>query len=137
MKHIVTITSLLLVLALVCLPTNAQSLEGETRRYAKDGLAFQYPASWVLTDKSTAEAQHLMISREGSSAVVMIVALRDLVSDGRQLDSARNSFTQPLIENMAKKFGVSGSSGSPAVTESDRARSRRFSQPRSTERQGA
>lgn len=37
MKHIVTITSLLLVLAFVCLPTNAQSLEGETRRYAKDG----------------------------------------------------------------------------------------------------
>lgn len=108
MKHILTITRLLLTVAFVCLPTNPQSSGGETTRYAKDGLAFEYPVGWVLTDKSTAEAQHMILSREGSSVLVMIVALRALVSDGRKLDSAVKSFKEPLIENISNKFGESG-----------------------------
>ena len=97
------------MLAFVCLPANAQASEGETKQYAKDGMAFQYPVGWVITDKSSAEAQHLILSREGSSVLIMIVALRALGSDSAPLDSSRTSFTQRLIETMAKKFGESGS----------------------------
>jgi len=93
------------MLAFVCLPANSQAPESETNLYAKDGLAFEYPVSWILTDKTTAETQHLIISREGSSALIMIVALRALARESRQLDAAHKGFTQPLIENMSEKFG--------------------------------
>ena len=86
-----------------CLQTRAQSSEGDTRLYTKDRLAFQYPSSWTITDKSTSEAQHLLITREGSSVLIMIVALRALVSDGRRLDSTRTGFTQRLIETMSEE----------------------------------
>ncbi len=54
------------------------SYQAEMNHFAKDGLAFSYPAGWVLTDNSTDDAQRLLIARKGSSIQIMIVARRGI-----------------------------------------------------------
>ena len=74
--------------------------------FAKDGLSFDYPAGWKLADRSTEAAQHLVLSREGSSALIMVIAHRDAVADIHQFETARDATTTPYVQNLARGLGV-------------------------------
>ena len=74
--------------------------------FAKDGLSFEYPSGWKLLDKSTEAAQHLILWREGSSVIVMVIAHRDAVENLEQFEAAREAITKPYVEMLARQFGV-------------------------------
>lgn len=89
---------------LLCLFPSAQTATGG--RYEKDGLSFSYPAGWKVEDKSNAQAQHLVLTREGGSALVMVVAYRDLISTNAQFAAARDQMTKPYADSVARELGL-------------------------------
>jgi TonB family protein len=88
----------------------AQTSTTETNTFTKDGLDFSYPAGWTLTDKSTPAAQHLILSKANTTALIMIVAYRDLISNTEQFPVLVKSVTTPYLDNIAKNFVVPGQS---------------------------
>jgi TonB family protein len=87
-------------------PSAAQTTNDAAGHFAKDGLSFDYPAGWKLADRSTEAAQHLVLTREGSSALVMVIAHRDTVADLRQFEEARDAVTTPYVQNLARSLGL-------------------------------
>lgn len=94
----------LALMVLLCAPASAQTTAGG--RYEKDGLSFSYPAGWRVEDKSNAQAQHLVLTREGGSALVMVVAYRDLISTNAQFAAARDQITKPYADSVARELGL-------------------------------
>jgi TonB family protein len=103
-----------LLISMMCAPAplrsktaaQSQSSQSAVEHFAKDGLSFDYPTGWKLTDRSTEAAQHLILSREGSSALLMVIAHRDAVANGQQVVAARESITLPYVEQLARSLGV-------------------------------
>jgi TonB family protein len=88
-------------------PASAQSTgAGGVGHFAKDGLAFDYPAGWALADRSTPQAQHLLLTRPGSSALMMIIAYREPITSREQLLAAQLEITEPFVQDVARKFGT-------------------------------
>jgi len=88
----------------------AQTPTTETNKFTKDGLEFNYPAGWTLTDKSTSAAQHLILSKPNTTALIMIVAYRDLISNTEQFPALVKSVTVPYVDSIAKNFVLPGQS---------------------------
>jgi TonB family protein len=75
-------------------------------RFSKDGLSFEYPKGWALTDNSNAQLQHLILRRPDSSALIMVVAQREPLQNVGQLYASRNTVTKPYVENIARQLGA-------------------------------
>ncbi|HKC65915.1 MAG TPA: hypothetical protein VKB86_19885, partial [Pyrinomonadaceae bacterium] len=69
-----TIAKQIVLIALLCLASFAQPTQSEIKHFAKEGLAFDYPAKWTLTDKSNSQVQHLILSDPENSVLVMVIA---------------------------------------------------------------
>ncbi|MCA1633333.1 MAG: hypothetical protein LC802_06325 [Acidobacteria bacterium] len=94
----------LLTATLMCVAASAQTPPGG--RYVQDGLSFSYPTGWTLTDKSNAQAQHLILTRDGGSALVVVIAYRELIVSPGQLAAAHHNLWRPFALDMARKLGV-------------------------------
>jgi len=95
----------ILTITICCLTALAQT-QSEVKHFASDGLSFDYPAGWAMTDRSTPQAQHLVFTLPGSSALLMVIAHRDSVTSLDQLQAARKAITEPFVENVAQKIGT-------------------------------
>jgi len=90
----------------VSLPALAQTPAAvEVKHFDADRLSFDYPAQWTLTDKSTPQAQHLILTRKGSSVEITIQAQREIILRAQMAD-ARRDITEPLISEIARKMGA-------------------------------
>ena len=85
----------------------AQTTNDAVEHFAKDGLSFDYPAGWKLTDKSAGGAQHLLLTLPNSSASVQVLAHREPLQNIEQLRALRESFTTPYLNDIARKLGLS------------------------------
>ena len=79
---------------------------GQVKSFNQDGLSFNYPDGWNLTDRSTPQAQHLILTKTGSSALIMVVSHREPILNYDQLYAARTGITTPFVQNMAQKLGL-------------------------------
>ena len=89
---------------LFCASASAQTTPGG--RYEKDGLSFSYPDGWVVEDKSNSFVQHLILTREGGSSLVVVTAHRELITQTEQLAGARRNVWKPYAEDMALRLGI-------------------------------
>ena len=102
------ILRLVLILALSSPLVSAQSASSEMKPFEKDGLSFSYPSDWTLTDKSNAQAQHLILSQSRSSVLIMVIAYRELMPSREQFQIALDNVTNPYIDSIARNFAASG-----------------------------
>jgi hypothetical protein len=98
------------IMSVFCLSAFAQSDGAEVNRFAEDGLAFEYPLGWSITNASTPQAQHLIVTRKGSSVQVIVVAKRGMTLR-KDLPDAIKNFTDPLVEKVATTVGHNGKPG--------------------------
>lgn len=111
MKVSQLVSACFVVIVLVSLHAFAQSATGNTKHFSKDGLSFDYPVTWTLTDRSNSNAQDLVLARPGTSLLIMVVAYRDPLSTRDQLLTAHVEITEPYIRSLAEKFGTSKKPG--------------------------
>ena len=104
-------TSLLIVVTLLAavarVPGAAVGPQGGFHRFSKEGLAFDYPVAWKLTESSSAELQRVLLTREGASNIIMVFAQREPLKNVSQLNAARSGITMPYVEGIARKLGMS------------------------------
>ena len=82
----------------------AQSAGPKLNHFAADGISFDYPDGYSVTDDSSSEAQRLTLTRRGSSVQLTIIAMRGLVLR-KDEPAAIEKSTEPLIKQVAKTLG--------------------------------
>gem|GEM_PF-1061659 len=96
----------IIVALFLSLPAFTQTPADELKHFSADGLSFDYLPGWTVTDRSTEQAQRLILTRKGSSVEISILAQRDLIMRAQMAD-ARRDIAEPLIAEMAQKTGAS------------------------------
>jgi TonB family protein len=95
--------SLGIVFFVCSLSVYAQSVGPELKHFAADGISFDYPTEYSVTDESTAQAQQLILTRKGSSVQFTIVARRGAILS-KELPAAIENSTEPLIKQVTIKL---------------------------------
>ena len=106
--------SLLIVLAV---GVSAQTA-GTDKQYVKDGVTFDYPAGWTLTDDSNKDAQQLAMARANNDVQIRVFVHRGRVTP-EKLPDAKKAFIDPYIAGMGKQFVAMGAKPTEAPDNSD------------------
>jgi len=102
-----------IIISVMSLSVLAQTPPVITQSFADDGLYFDYPKGWTIADKSTERAQHLVITRPGTSLQIMLIAQRDLTRR-KDLGAAQQNITEPLVKEIGLR--LAGSDNEPERT---------------------
>ena len=94
-----------LIISLLSVSVCAQSADPELNHFAVDRLSFDYPAGYSLKDESTPEAHQLVITRNGSSVELTIIATRRGMVMQKDLPAALDNFREPMLKNVALALG--------------------------------
>ena len=103
-----------MLISFLGLSVYAQSDETKLNHLSTEGISFDYPAGYSVSDESTTETQQFIITRKGSSAQVTIVALRRMVLPS-ELPTATETLTDPMLQNVALTLGPADSSGPTSI----------------------
>lgn len=103
-----------IVISFLNLSVYAQSAGPKRNHFSTDGISFDYPAGYSVSDESTTEAQQFLITRKGSSVQLTIVALRRMVLLS-ELPTATENLTQPMVKKVALTLGLANSPGRTSI----------------------
>src|ERR1041385_4636991 len=103
-----------MIISFLSLTVYAQSDETKRNHLSTDGISFDYPAGYSVSDESTTEVQQFIITRKGSSVELTIVALRRMVLPS-ELPTATETLTDPRVDKVALTVGRADSSGPTPV----------------------
>lgn len=117
MTSIIKLAVAMTMISLLSLSVYAQSAGPQVNHFSTDGISFDYPAGYSVTDESTEEAQQFVITRKGSSVHLTLVVMRRLVQRD-EMPAAIESFKEPIIKQAAITLGqANASAGIPVQTE--------------------
>ena len=113
MARISTLT-LATILFVSCILTIAQT----PKNFAKDGLSFDYPDGWTLTDDSNGDAQQFTLTKSNSDVQIRLFVHKGRIS-AEKLPEAKKAFIDPYVAATAKQFVQMGAKPeqSPDVSE--------------------
>ena len=97
-----------MIVTFLSLSVYAQSEGPKRNHFSTDGISFDYPAGYSVSDESTSEAQQFVITRKGSSVQLTLVALRRLVLPN-ELTTATENLTDPLVNKVVLTLGRANS----------------------------
>lgn len=92
---------------LLCLFFSVILFAQESNTFDKDGLKFNYPAGWTITDKSTIDIQTLFISKENSSVLIIISSPRENVVSSEQYSNFQSDAHSKYIKAISKSLSTS------------------------------
>src|SRR6185503_717819 len=98
-----------MIISILSVSTYAQSAGTELNHVAAEGISFDYPSGYSVTEESTPETQQFVIKRKGSSVQLTIVVTQRAVLRN-ELPAAIENFTEPLLKQVAVTLGSSKSS---------------------------
>lgn len=106
MRIISTLSCLALFLALAA-TTFAQTASSDTKHFEKDGLSFDYPANWQLSDQSTPQMQFLQLLRDGY-AEIRIRSPREPANSPQKEAEAKRLMQEQYVDSFAKNIEGAG-----------------------------
>jgi hypothetical protein len=74
------------------------------KNLTKDGLSFDYPDGWTITDESSSDAQDLTLTRPDSDAMVKFFVHRGKVNTPEKLALAKTKIIDPYLNHTEKQF---------------------------------
>ncbi len=74
------------------------------KHFTKDGLSFDYPDGWTITDESNADAQQLILNRPDSNAQITVFVHRGKVNTPEKLALAKTKIIDPYLNHTEKQF---------------------------------
>lgn len=102
--HLVRITIFAAVSLL--LAGSALAQDPNVKSFAKDGLSFDYPASWQLSDQSTAQMQLIEIVR--GDVVIRIRSPREWLKTPEKVTAARKLFQEKYVDDFVATVEQAG-----------------------------
>ena len=103
MKRILQIK--LVGIVFCCVLANAQT--SDSKNFSKDGVTFDYPASWQLADSSNSDLQQITLSKANSDVQIGVFVHRGRMTPEKMAD-AKKALIDPLISGNVKQFEAMG-----------------------------
>lgn len=75
--------------------------------YDKDGLKFEYPTDWTLTDKSSPEVQQVYLSKPGKPTLMLLTSPRQFLRTTNQYLSVQKKVYLQYVDAMSKTLSTS------------------------------
>jgi len=91
----------------VVLASLAAAQTGNNKQFAKDGLTFDYPASWTLQEDTNTDAQQLTLGKANSDAQVRVFVHKGRITPDKFPD-AKKALIDPYVTATAKQFVAMG-----------------------------
>lgn len=98
-KRAVSVTALLFACALIAAAQTAAA----NKLHEKDGVSFEYAASWTLTEDSTNDAQQLNLARADSDLTIGVFVHKGKITPEKFAD-AKKAFIDPYVAARVKQF---------------------------------
>jgi hypothetical protein len=98
--------SIILPATFLLITTSAGAQDANVKHYDKDGLSFDYPASWQLSDKSTGQMQFLELTQ--GDVTIRVRSPRELLKTPEKEAHARKLFQDQYVDNFADQFQQRG-----------------------------
>src|SRR5688500_10058657 len=86
----------------------------DVKHFTKDGLSFDYPNGWDVSDQSTGQLQYLSLSRAGYAGI-MVRSPRAGIDTKEKEDHARQLVQEGFVQAWAKNFTDSGAKAERSV----------------------
>jgi len=97
---------LLAVVALGCVFASAQTAP-EAQHFNKNGLSFDYPNGWTVSDISDDDAQQYTLARTNSDLQIRVFAHKGRISP-EKLPDAKKSFIEPYVKGISNQLRQMG-----------------------------
>lgn len=94
-----------MIISFLSASIHAQSAGTELNHFAADGISFDYPAGYSVTEQSTPDTRQYVIDRKGNSVQLTIVVTQRLILQ-KELPAAITNFTEPLVKRVAVTLGA-------------------------------
>jgi len=91
------------LLLLVC----AFAQDTAVKHFAKDGLSFDYPANWQLSDQSTGQMQYIQVARDGYAEIRVRVP-REWLKTPEKEAAAKKLIQDQYVDNFATQVEQAG-----------------------------
>jgi hypothetical protein len=82
--------------------------QGDLKHFMKDGLLFDYPSSWQMTDGSNADAQQFQFNRADSDVQMSVFVFRSKATKPEQMAEAKKVLVDPYVNSTAKQLEQMG-----------------------------
>lgn len=92
-------------LVFCCVLATAQT--PDSKNFSKDGLTFDYPSSWQLTDESNSDLQQITLSKADNDVRIGIFVHRGRMTPEKMAE-AKKALVDPLIAGNVKQFEAMG-----------------------------
>ncbi|HKO60302.1 MAG TPA: hypothetical protein VJV03_04005 [Pyrinomonadaceae bacterium] len=74
------------------------------KHFTKDGLSFDYPDGWTITDESNSDAQQLTLNRGENDPLIKFFVHRGKVNTPDKLAQAKAKIIEPYLTYTEKQF---------------------------------
>lgn len=98
--------SIVVSAALFLLIGVALAQDPNIKHFEKDGLSFDYPANWQLSDQSTSQMQFLEMTR--GDIVIRVRSPREWLKTPEKEATARKLFQDQYVDEFARQFEQQG-----------------------------
>jgi TonB family protein len=95
---------LILLFAFIVTSISAQTSEPPAKTFDKDGLKFNYPADWNVTDKSSEDSQRVLLSKENTTVLISILSPRLFIRSPKQFRDIQASAFKTYISAISKSL---------------------------------
>ena len=112
MKHTLRICASLTIAVLAIVIANSQTA---TQHYEKDGVAFDYPEGWVLTDSTSQQVRTVTLTRKESLAQIAIKMQEDPTASC-DFQAQRKKIADVLTEEITSQIHAGDRRGALPVT---------------------
>src|SRR6202171_2329057 len=97
-----------LAIVLACALSVAAQTGSEARHFAKDGLSFDYPASWQISDQSTAQMSLIPLLRGDGYAEIRVRVPREPLRSPQKEAGAKKLIADKYVEQFVDSLQQAG-----------------------------
>src|SRR6266446_4806928 len=98
-RRLMKLIQILIGCAALLFVTSVQTQTPDTKHFDKDGLSFDYPANWQLSDQSTQQMQYLELTR--GDVVIRVRSPREWLKTPEKEAHAEKLFQDQYADNFA------------------------------------
>lgn len=100
---------IILPAALLLIIINALAQDPNVKHFEKDGLTFDYPANWQISDQSTGQMQYVQIARDGY-AEIRVRTPREWLKTPEKEAAAKKLIQDQYVDTFASQIQQAGMS---------------------------
>jgi hypothetical protein len=82
----------------------AQTVPGDAKQFAKDGLSFSYGAGWAFNDTSNSDAQQMTFGRSDGDAQITVFVFRANLTKPEQIAEAKRVLVDKYVTSTTRQF---------------------------------